>query len=107
MENNQSIRSGRAVLVTNNGSDLHGGHSGSYDSFFNSIPPGYRFKPLDEEPSDGYNLFSNTNAMGSDGLFKEEPFPTILPPQNDQHLYLPNQNSLQFNGYQPHQQLWG
>ncbi|CAN6578691.1 unnamed protein product [Malus baccata var. baccata] len=316
MENNQSIRSGRAVFVINKGSDLHGGHSGSYDSFFNSIPPGCRFKPLDEElvgyylrrkianlplppniineveldktyrkgtrpdraagngywkatgvkkdvmsknvevgfktslvfyegksprgkktnwlmhefnvkapprkadrnnmrlddwvlcrvymkankakkfkkqpndevatedngldydgvdlalqnpneyppknsydnphpqnpnhqsylvyppqnpyysvviyqscivyppqnpnhqsylnsnhngyySCDGYNLFSNTNAMGSDGLFKEEPFPTILPPQDHQHLYLPNQNSLQFNGYQPHQRLWG
>lgn len=35
--------------MTNNGSDLHGGHNGRYDSFFNSIPPGYRFKPLDEE----------------------------------------------------------
>ena len=49
MENNQSIRSGRAVLVTNSGSDLHGGHNDIYNSFFNSFPLGHRFKPLDEE----------------------------------------------------------
>ncbi|KAK9931805.1 hypothetical protein M0R45_019069 [Rubus argutus] len=38
-----------AAIVTNNGSDLHGGHLGSYDSFFATIPPGYRFKPFDTE----------------------------------------------------------
>lgn len=38
-----------AAIVTNNGSDLHGGHLGSYDSFFSTIPPGYRFKPFDTE----------------------------------------------------------
>lgn len=50
----QSISS-KASIVTKNGSDLHGGHTGSYDSYyddasyFDSIPPGYRFKPLDGE----------------------------------------------------------
>lgn len=38
-----------AAIVTNNGSDLHGGLLGSYDSFFSTIPPGYRFKPFDTE----------------------------------------------------------